>query len=329
MTGKSEVTGGPPSALAELAQDASGRQRLHVRHLEFFVAMARAGSTRAAAERLSRSQSAASTAVTELEDLIGAPLFDRVGRRMVINENGLSLLPRAMSVLDQLGEMQQLFSQDRAVPLRVAASLTIGEYLLPGLVAQWNQRHPQSAAHLVIGNTSEVIDAVAAFGVDIGFIEGPQTHPDLMVRSWLTDELVVFASPTHPLAGRVVGLPRLREARWALRERGSGTREAADRWLLEHLGSFQVAFELGSPQAIKQLVASGTALGCLSRLAVAQSLDSGALVELKTRLPPAIRRLAMVVHRNKRLGRSTMDFVRQCLDLTPAGGSASPDDPFG
>lgn len=306
--------------------ESGGRQRLHVRHLEVFVAMVRAGSTRAAAERLSRSQSAASTAVMELEALMGVALFDRVGRRMVINANGRALLPRAVSVLDQLGEMQQLFSQDQAVPLRVAASLTIGEYLLPALVAQWNDRHPRSAAHLVIGNTSEVIEAVAAFDVDIGFIEGPQTHPDLAVRSWLTDELVVFASPTHPLAGRLAGVHKLRQARWALRERGSGTREAADRWLFEHLGSFHVAFELGSPQAIQQLVASGAALGCLSRLAVAQSLATGALVEVKTRWPPAVRRLAMVVHRRKRLGQSTMDFVRQCLELSSAGAGPADDE---
>ncbi|MGO4391660.1 LysR family transcriptional regulator [Variovorax sp. M-6] len=296
---------GTPSA-------AAARLRLNLRHLEVFVATARGGSTRAAAERIARSQSAASTALADLEAALGVVLFDRVGRRLVLNENGRALLPRAASLLDQAGELQHLFSGDHATPLRVAASLTIGEYILPELVGQWKTRHPASPVRLVIANTTEVIAAVAAFDVDVGFIEGPQTHPDLIVRPWLNDEMVIVAAPTHPLAGRPVGLRMLREASWALRETGSGTREAADRWLLEHLGEIDVGFELGSPEAIKRLVAAGTALGCLSRQAVAQALAQGTLVELRTRLPPAVRRLAMVLHRDKQLGRGAQDFVSQC-----------------
>lgn len=294
------------------------RLRLHLRHLEVFVAIARDGSTRAAAERIARSQSAASTALADLEAALGVALFDRAGRRLLLNENGRALLPRAASLLDQAGELQHLFSGDHATPLRVAASLTIGEYILPALVGQWKARHPTSRVQLVIANTSEVIASVAAFDVDVGFIEGPQTHPDLIVRPWFNDEMVVVASPTHPLAGRLVGVRMLREASWALRETGSGTREAADRWLIEHLGAIDVAFELGSPEAIKHLVAAGTTLGFLSRQAVAQSLADGTLVELRTRLPPAVRRLAMVLHRDKQLGRGAEDFVRHCAASRPS-----------
>jgi DNA-binding transcriptional LysR family regulator len=294
------------------------RLHLNLRHLEVFVATARGGSTRAAAERVARSQSAASTALADLEASLGVALFDRVGRRLVLNENGRALLPRAASLLDQAGEVQDLFSQDHATPLRVAASLTIGEYVLPELVGQWKKRHPTSPVQLVIANTTEVIAAVAAFDVDVGFIEGPQTHPDLVVRPWLNDELVILAAPTHPLAKGPVSLRMLREASWALRETGSGTREAADRWLIEHLGEINVAFELGSPEAIKRLVAAGAALGCLSRRAAAQSLADGTLVELQTRLRPAVRRLAMVLHRDKRLGRGTEDFVNHCIAVSGA-----------
>jgi DNA-binding transcriptional LysR family regulator len=157
---------------------------------------------------------------------------------------------------------------------------------------------------------------VVAFDVDVGFIEGSQTHPDLIVRPWLKDELVVVASPRHPLAGRALSRQTLRDAAWALRERGSGTREVADRWLIEHLGEINVGFELGSPEAIRQLVAAGSALGCVSRRAVAQSLADGSLVELRTRLPPAVRRFAMVLHRDKHLGRGTEDFVNHCVAVS-------------
>ncbi len=309
MTGKAAKTDDPGSA---------SRLRLNLRQLEVFAATARAGTTRAAADHVARSQSAASAALTELERTLGAPLFDRVGRRLVLNENGRVLLPLAASLLDQAAEVEHMFTGAHEAPLRVAASLTIGEYLLPDVLALWQAAHPASPVQLMIANTRDVIAAVAAFDVDVGFIEGPQTHPHLRVQPWLTDELVVIASPTHPLVGRHVGARQLREAVWALREAGSGTREAADRWLLEHVGPLQVAFELGSAEAIKRVVAAGAALGCLSREAVARDLAQGVLVELATRLPRATRRLAIVLHRDKHLGRGTEAFVRHCEQVAPA-----------
>jgi DNA-binding transcriptional LysR family regulator len=295
------------------------RLRISLRQLEVFAAIARSESTRAAAERVSRSQSAASAALAELEAALGEALFDRVGRRLVLNENGRALLPAAMALLDQAAELQAMFSGEHAAPLRVSASLTIGEYLLPDLVARWKLAHPQSAVHLAIGNSTEVIAAVAAMDADVGFIEGPQTHPDLSVRPWLSDELVIVAAPGHPLAaGQRASLRQLAEAAWILREPGSGTRQASDRWLLEHLGRLNIGFELGSTEAIKRLAAAGAGLACLSRHVVLQSLERGELAEVHTRLPVARRRLALVVRRDKRQGRATEDFIRHCLAVAPA-----------
>lgn len=298
----------------------SPRVRVSLRQLEVFVATARAGSTRSGAERVARSQSAASAAIAELEATLGVALFDRVRRRLLINENGRALLPKAASLLDQTAELEYLFSGAHAAPLRVAASLTIGEVLLPDLVVRWKQAHPTSPVHIAVANSSEVIQAVAAFDVDVGFIEGPQTHPDLSVRAWLTDELVVLAAPGHALAGVPrIGAKVLRAQPWALREPGSGTREASDRWLLEHLGSIEIAFELGSTETLKRVVSTGAAVGCVSRHAAASALADGSLVELDTRLPPLVRRLAIVVHKDKKLGRGASDFLHLCSAAEHAG----------
>lgn len=288
------------------------RLRLNLRQLEVFVATARSGSTRAAAERVARSQSAASSALADLEAAMGVQLFDRAGRRLRLNDNGRALLPRATAILAEAAELQQLFTTAHPSPLRVAASLTIGQCILPAMVAQWKQDHPRSPVQVAIANTSGVIEAMVRFDVDVGFIEGPQTHPDLAVVPWLMDELVIVAAPRHPLAGRVATPRLLREAQWALRERGSGTRDAADRWLVEHVGRIDVAFELGSPETIVRLLHSGTALGFLSRHAVAGAIESGALVEIRTRMPRANRRLAIALHRDKPLSAAAADFVRQC-----------------
>lgn len=294
------------------------RLRISLRQLEVFVATARSGSTRAAADRVARSQSAASASLADLEASLGTPLFDRVGRRLALNENGRALLPMAADLIDRALELEHLFTESHAAPLRLAASLTIGEYLLPGLLAQWKLDHPSHTVQLMIGNTREVIDAVAAFEADVGFIEGMQTHPRLTLRPWLVDELVIVASSTHPLAGRPASMKQLREATWAMREHGSGTREAVDRWLLERVGPLKVEFELSSPEAIKRLVATGAALGCLAREVVASDVAHGSLVELTTSLPRATRRLSMVLHRDKHTGHHTAEFIRHCEQMKGA-----------
>jgi DNA-binding transcriptional LysR family regulator len=296
--------------------------RLSLRQLQVFAATARGGSTRAAAEHMARSQSAASTALNDLEATLGVQLFDRIGRRLALNENGRALLPGATALLEQAAELQGLFTAEHRAPLRMAASLTIGEYLLPQLIADWRAAHPAGAVRLVIGNTSEVITAVLGLDVDVGFIEGPQTHADLQVRRWLSDELVVVAARGHALAKRSATVRQLADATWILREPGSGTRQASDSWLIEHLGPLQVEFELGSTEAIKRLAAAGAGLACLSRHAVVAELASGALAEVRcavlSRSPLARRRLAIVTRRGKRLGQSTAAFVRHCV------GAASP-----
>lgn len=293
------------------------RLRLNLRQLEVFLATARGGSTRAAAERIARSQSAASTALAELEAALGCELFDRIGRRLQLNENGRALLPKAQAIVDQAAEAQDLFMGEHAAPLRVAASFTIGEYLLPQLVSGWTQLHPKSQIHLRIANTSDVIDAVAAMDVDIGFVEGSQTHPDLVTRPWSDDEIVVIAAPGHALAGQCATAEQLARATWVVREHGSGTRQITDEWLLDHLEQVRIGFELGSNEAVKRVVAASTGLGCLSRHAVAQSIADGHLIELPTRLPKARRKLAIVLHREKKLGGGAADFLLHCRAAMP------------
>jgi DNA-binding transcriptional LysR family regulator len=295
-----------------MIEKSSQRLRLSLRQLEVFAAITREGTARAAAGRVARSQSAASSALAELEGVLGVALFDRIGRRLVLNENGRALLPVANALLDQAVEAESLFNAEHAAPLRLAASLTIGEYLLPDLLARWKQVHPNSRVRMSIGNTSEVIASVVGMDADVGFIEGSQTHADLRVQPWMHDELVIVAAPRHALAGRLASGPELGAATWILREVGSGTRQATDNWLLDHLGTLNVEFELDSTESIKQLAMAGAGLACLSRHTVAAALAQGSLAEVRTRLPVARRRLAIVVGRNKRLGRAAQDFIRHC-----------------
>ncbi|MBH1964250.1 MAG: LysR family transcriptional regulator [Comamonadaceae bacterium] len=286
--------------------------KLTLRQLSIFVAMARTGTTHAAAAQMSRSQSAASASLAELEEALGAPLFDRVGRRLALNSNGRALLAPAQAMLEQASDMQSLFQTERGAHIRVAASFTIGEYLLPDRIAAWVQAWPKSLIQVRVGNTKEVIEAVADLEVDVGFVEGPQTHTEVTIHPWLDDELVIIAAPDHPLAGSTATQQQLAQCHWVLRESGSGTRQVADEWLLSHLTQVRVTMELGSTEAIKRVVACGDGISCLSRYAVDQSLKDGRLALVHANLPQARRRLSIVLHRRKHQGQAVLDFLRHC-----------------
>lgn len=290
------------------------RLRLTLRQLEVFAATARSGSTRAAADKVARSQSAASAALADLEATLGAALFDRVGRRLVLNQNGMALLPRAMSLLERAAEAESCLSAELEAPLRIASSFTVGEYLMPELIAGWHQGHPRGRVRLDVVNTREVLQAVAAYDADVGFIEGTSSHPDLVISRWRSDELVPFTAPDHALVRGRATEQRLSQSTWVLREPGSGTREMSDRWLGLHLGQVEVGIELGSNEAVKRAVASGIGVGFLSRLAIADAVTHRWLRELKTPYPPMRRWLAVVVHRSKQPGATASAFVRHCRE---------------
>lgn len=301
-----------------MSEKSDQRVRLTIRQLEVFSAIARGGTTRAAAGQVARSQSAASNSLGELETALGVQLFDRVGKRLVLNENGRALLPRAAGIVEQAAETEALFTQTHLAPLRLASSYTIGEYLLPDLIASWKSIRPRSQIKLHIGNTQQVFESVGSFAVDVGFIEGPHSHPDLTVRRWRTDELVVIASPGHPFAQRKPSLKQLADAVWILREPGSGTREASDRWLIHNLQQVNVDLELGTNEAVKRAVALGLGLGCLSRHTVVDAIKQGWLAEVNAPLPGMRRTLSIVMHRSKKLGSVSQDFLRHCLQSPAA-----------
>lgn len=289
--------------------------RLTLRQLQIFVAIADAGSTAAAAVQVALSQSAASGALTELESVLSIQLFDRVGKRLVLNDDGRALLPEARIVLDTVREIEaRCAGPGTGGPvLRLAASTTIGNYLLPALVARFVERHPEATIDVFIGNTREVVGKVARVEVDLGLIEGPCHERELVAEPWRRDDLVIVAAPTHAVfAGRPKGpcdFEKLRAARWLLREEGSGTREAVEQVLLPHLHQLDTSMQMGSNEAIRQAAAEGLGLTCLSRAAVDDLITAGRLAIVPTALPPLSRQLYRVRHGRKRLSRALEGFV--------------------
>jgi len=282
-----------------------------LRQLEVFAEVLKSGSTTQASQRLALSQSAVSAALADLEGQLGIQLFDRIGKRLLVNEHGRLLYPRALGLLEQARDIEQLFTEDNGA-IRVYASSTIGNYILPEIIAHYRQDFPDLPLELSVGNSQDVINAVSDFRVDIGLIEGPCRASDIVSEVWQEDELVVFSSPKNPLLQQAVTLDSLAKQPWILREQGSGTREIVDYLLLSNLPQFRLGMELGNSEAIKHAVRHGMGVSCLSRRVIAEQLESGSLIEVPVPLPPLIRTLYCIHHRQKHISKSLARFLQYC-----------------
>jgi DNA-binding transcriptional LysR family regulator len=293
--------------------------RLTLRHLQIFRAIAISGSTTSAASSVALSQSATSAALNSLERILGAQLFDRVGKRLVLNDSGRTLLPNALAILDGAQGVESAFLAKKRgvqVDLQLYASTTIGNYVLPRLLSRFCENVPGTRLQLRIGNTLDVVNAVRDFAADVGLIEGPCHSSDTIVTPWLEDELVIVAAPNHPLAAAAkrgrLSPSQLAEAQWLLREPGSGTREAVEYALLPYLQHFRNVMVLGSSEVIKNSAAEGLGISCLSRCVVHDLVTAKRLTVLATTLPPLTRRFALIYHQTKMLSASLRNFITYC-----------------
>ncbi|WP_136068165.1 LysR family transcriptional regulator [Modicisalibacter radicis] len=292
--------------------------RYTLRQLEVFVAVAQHQSVSRAARELALSQSAASTALAELERQFDCQLLDRIGKRLKLNALGFQLLPKAVALLDRGEEIEELLRGQRGVgSLDVGATLTIGNYLATLLISDFMQRHPGSRVRLQVRNTASIIERIVQHELDLGLIEGDCQHADVVLQPWVEDELTVFCSPRHPLAGAAdVSLEQLLREAWIMREQGSGTRLTLEHATRHRRGRFNILLELEHTEGIKRAVESGLGIGCVSHLALRDAFRRGSLVPIATPQLDLKRQFAFIWHRHKYLSTGMREFLRLCQQMT-------------
>ncbi len=289
--------------------------KLSLRQLQVFVAIASREHVTQAAESLALSQSATSMALAELEAGLGLRLFDRQGKQLRLNVDGARLLPEAIALLERAEAWlaSARTPEAPAIELRLAASLTIGNYLLPGLIAGFRARYPQARVELALVNSREAAQAVRHFRADLGFIEGFPDTRGLKVEPWREDELALFAGP-EPRWQRDRGfaLDELLVERWVLREPGSGTRQVFERALGERVHRLCLSLELTQTEAIIQAVKAGLGIGCLPRLALADALAADQIRLLSCPELTLRRSLSLLIHPEKYESPGLALFLAHC-----------------
>ncbi|NYF50336.1 LysR substrate-binding domain-containing protein [Tunturiibacter gelidoferens] len=257
--------------------------------LRVFRAVAEEMSFRKAAEVLHLSQPAVSQHVHALEEEAGVQLFDRArgaghGSQISLTEAGRVLLGYANAAAEMMVEAQRTLAalNDEADgPLRLGASTTVAQYLLPRILGAFLKQYPQVKLSLVSGNTEQIVEAVAEKKVALGIIEGPAMRRDVKTERMAQDEMVLIVSPNHPWAlrkGRAIEGAELAKAPLLLRERGSGSRRVVERALKKMglpLRSLQVAVELDSTESILSGVEAELGVGFVSLWALGKALRLG------------------------------------------------------
>jgi DNA-binding transcriptional LysR family regulator len=293
---------------------------LSLRKLEVFVRIASSGQVTRVSEELSLSQSAVSMALASLEQEHGGQLFQRQGRQLLLNDRGRLLLPYAQDILQQVNNFTTMLEDSQDHPmghLHIGASTTIGNYLLPLLLARFSGQYPQSRVQLQIANSEQIAQAVRAGQLDLGLIEGPCHLDQLVCSPWRDDELVVISAAGHPWTQlKMVDRKKLLSADWIVREAGSGTREVFEAALGCALAQMHLTLELGHTEAIKKAVEAGLGVSCLSRFAVQVELDLGRLVAIKTPLNLK-RQLSLLIHAK----RYKTKLLQACITLLNAPAS--------
>jgi DNA-binding transcriptional LysR family regulator len=289
--------------------------KITFKQIEVFVAVAKRGNMTQAAKALFLTQSACSMALSALEGQLNGALFDRRGKKLVLNEKGKVLFPKAANILTQVTELEDVMKREKATTLTgnliVGASTTIGNYLLPGIIGNFITDHPQTKIILRVGNTEAIIQQLLKFNIDVGLIEGSCYADDISVTPWKKDELIIIAAPTHPLAKKRKLLETdLQQAKWILREAGSGTREKFE----DAMGGKMLPFlELGHTEAIKNAVMLGFGISCLSKTVVTDALANGTLVQLNTPFLKLTRDFFILLHKDKHRMALLEAFLEACV----------------
>jgi DNA-binding transcriptional LysR family regulator len=282
------------------------------RRLQVFHTVARLLSFTKAAETLHMTQPAVTFQIRQLEEHFNTRLFDRTHNRISLTAAGQRVFDYAEKIIALHGEMDSRVREltgDVSGILIIGASTTIAEYVLPGLLGEFQSRYKDVNVRLSVSNSLGIVHMVENNTVDVGIVESPVTNKNLAVEVCWHDELMFICPPNHPFAKKTAVTPQdIANLPFLCREEGSGTREVINEYLEDNKVSahdLNLCMEFGSPEAIKSAVEAGLGVSIVSRATVGKELKLGTLVALP--LKPVLKRPFSFVHQRQKFRLRAVD----------------------
>ena len=280
-----------------------------------FHAVAQAGGISRGAAAAKISQPAVSKQIAELEGTLGVRLLERLPRGCRLTEAGKILADYANRFCSLENDATRAIEEYRGLKrgrLSIGASLTIGGYLLPGIIAKYHRQYPDIELAEEIANTEHIQRSLLEGSIELGLTEGPLESEELESSVFFHDELVPIAHKAHPLVKKgLVSIRELCREPLILREKGSGTRSVVESALRKNGLKIKPLISLASPEAIKNAVVAGMGIAFVSRLIITMELKIGSIEiilidDLKINRPLHLQRLR---------GRSESPSVTKFLDV--------------
>ena len=282
-----------------------------LRQLQVFEKVASHLNYSRAAEELYLSQPAVSMQIKQLEENIGLPLFEQMGKKIFLTEAGRELFHYSRNIAQQLAEMKAVFDEMKGLEQGklTLSVVNTANYFTPRLLAKFCQMHPNINVILQVANRDAVLKQLADNSTDLAIMGQPPDGLDISAEPFLDNPLVVIAAPTHPLAKlKRVRLAQLAQETFLSREKGSGTRSAMERVFAEHQIQPRISMEMETNEAIKQAVQAGMGLGILSLHSIELELETKRLAMLKVEHFPLLRHWFVAHRANKRLSSAALAF---------------------
>lgn len=295
---------------------------LHItlRQLQVFEAAARHLSFSRAARELHLSQPGVSMQIKQLEETLGRPLFEQLGKKLFLTEVGREVLRASQAIAQQLVDLEDTLNDLRGLR---QGHLTVGvvstvSYFAIRLISQFRQEHPEVRITLNVVNRETLLDQLANNAVDLALMGQPPVGHDLESTPFMENPLVVIAPLSHPLAKeRHIPLERIAEEDFVARETGSGTRGATEAFFQSHGLTLRAAMEMNKNEAIKQAVEAGLGLGVVSRHTVSLELAARRLIALDVDGFPIRRQWHLVHRQNKHFSLAAGAFAQFVLTQAP------------
>ena len=286
-----------------------------LRQLRVFEAVARHLSYTRASQELHLSQPAVSMQVRQLEEAVGIPLFEKLGKRTELTEAGREVYNYSRTINRSLAELEEVMQSLKGVSsgrLNIAVASTVN-YFAPRLLAVFHQRYPGISPRLDVTNRETLVRLLESNAVDLALMGLPPTEVEVDSEAFMDNPLVVIAPPGHPLAGAPrIPLAWLADETFVMREPGSGTRQAMERFFKEQGVAIRHGMQMTRNEAVKQAVRSGLGLSVVSLHTIELELETGRLRVLDVEGFPLARQWHLVYRRGKRLSpaaRAFRDFV--------------------
>lgn len=286
------------------------------RQLEVFEVVARLLSYTKASKELHLSQPAVSMQIKQLEENTGLPLLEQVGRKTYLTEAGNEMYHYCRTIAHQLNEAGEVLEKLKGLEsgrLEISVATTANAFA-SRMLSKFNKEHEGSTVSLDVTNRERLLRQLAQNDKDIVIMGRPPEDADLVTEPFAENPLVVIAAPDHPLAEiQPIPLSKLQEQTFVVREKGSGTRTAMQRFFEQHNLSITSSMEMNENEAIKQAVQAGMGLGVVSIHTIELELETKRLVILDVEDFPIMRHWYLVHRKDKRLSPITLAFKKFVL----------------